>query len=46
LTPSHAISARSGFAHSMKNAPCILQKQIAGWTQFHASREAFEKFEA
>jgi hypothetical protein len=30
----------------LKDASRILQKQLAGWIQLHAAREAFEKFEA
>jgi hypothetical protein len=30
----------------LKNTPRILQEQLAGRTQLHAAREAFEQFEA
>jgi hypothetical protein len=46
MTASHAIGAHSRFANILKNASRILQKQLAGGTQFHAAREALEKFEA
>jgi hypothetical protein len=46
MTARHAIGAHSRFAHLLKNAPRILQKYLAGCSQLHAARKAFEKFEA
>jgi len=43
---SHAIGTHSRFAQLLKNALGVRQKQLAGCTQSHAAREAFEKFEA
>ena len=46
LTPSHAGRTLSRIAYFLKNAPRIVQKQLAGCTQLYAARKAVEKFEA
>ena len=46
LTAGHPRGASSCFIHLLKNAPRIFEEQLAGCTQFYATRQALEQLKS